>query len=94
MRLDARRAGAAELRPDSLGVMFDCFVEQHSGRTRLIAFELWPGALSSAVVRELLERLCATRRVELSYRNGAWSVLERQLGAEAPGAGASAKLSE
>lgn len=66
---------APALRPDSLGVMFDCFVEQQSRRLRFVAFELWPGALATAAVRELLDRFAATHVLELSYRDGTWSTL-------------------
>lgn len=69
------------LRPDTLGVMFDCFIERGSRRLRFVAFELWPGAMATTAVRDLLDRFAAIHVLELSYRDGIWTTLEREPGA-------------
>lgn len=68
-------AGGEATRPDALGVMFDTFVERATGEARVIAFELWPGALDAPAARALVDGLAAGREVALSRRDGAWSTV-------------------
>lgn len=67
-------AGGEAHRPDALGVMFDSFVERGSGATRVLAFELWPGALDAEPARAVVASLAAAHEVHVSRRDGAWSV--------------------
>ena len=68
-------AGGEATRPDALGVMFDSFVERGDDVTRVIAFELWPGALDGALARSVVEGLAAGHEVALSRRDGTWSAV-------------------
>ena len=68
-------AGGDETRPDALGVMFDSFVERGSGASRVLAFELWPGALDAEPARAVVAALAAAHEVHVSRRDGAWSVV-------------------
>lgn len=72
-----RGAIDASARPDELGVFFDYFTVKRTDISRLIAFELWPGALNSPAARALLDALSRTHDIELSYRDGTWSTLTR-----------------
>lgn len=71
------RGGLADAahRPDQLGVMFDGFIDRADGETRLVAIELWPGALGAPAVAPLLDALAARHPLHLHYRDGRRSVM-------------------
>lgn len=64
-----------DARPDALGVMVDAFVERPSGATRVVAFELWEGALDAPDARALLDELATHREVRVSRRDGTWATV-------------------
>jgi hypothetical protein len=67
------------LRPDRLGVMFDWFYSLATDRDRCIAFELWSGAFDEPRAAELLQRIATEREVDLSYRDGTWRTIGRDV---------------
>jgi Fe-S-cluster containining protein len=68
------------LRPDRLGVLFDCFVSATTGKIRSVAFELWTGAFTEPRAARAIARVAADRELELSYRDGTW----RTIGPDSP----------
>lgn len=67
--------GGEATRPDVLGVMFDAFRERGAEGVRVVAHELWPGALEGDAARGVIRSLAAVHEVALSHRDGRWSVL-------------------
>ena len=63
------------LRPDKLGVLFDFFYSTANSKSRFVAFELWRGAFDEASAAAILNKIAASREVELSYRDGTWRTI-------------------
>uniref|UniRef100_A0A7C2JZ42 YkgJ family cysteine cluster protein n=1 Tax=Schlesneria paludicola TaxID=360056 RepID=A0A7C2JZ42_9PLAN len=59
-------------RPDRLGLLFDQFVRATDGQPQLTAFEVIPGALSTAAAKQLLRQIVDVGGQELMlfYRDG------------------------
>jgi len=55
--------------------MFDQFTARATGRRRLIAFEMWPGALDSTAVWTWMQTRARTQKIEISHRDGTWQEL-------------------
>jgi hypothetical protein len=62
-------------RPDELGVCFDAFNATDTGKVMLYAFELWEGALETPEAQRIIEALCVTSEVHLSYRDHTWRTI-------------------
>ncbi len=62
-------------RPGTLGVLLDAYVLRPSGERRVVATEIWSGALDEPPVRELLAALAETGEVTVYYRDGRCSTL-------------------
>ncbi len=70
-------SGDDATRPDRLGVLFDCYQSTATRETRLVAFEVWEGAFEDPAGAALISELASGREVQLSYRDGSWSTIER-----------------
>jgi hypothetical protein len=67
--------GGAATRPDELGVMFDAFIDRGHGAMRIVAFELWAGALEGPLARAIVEGFAEKHTVALSKRDGTWTTV-------------------
>jgi hypothetical protein len=69
--------GDDSARPDTLGVLFDCYQSTATNESRLVAFEVWEGAFDDPAGAALISELASDREVQLSYRDGSWGTIER-----------------
>lgn len=62
-------------RPDLSGVLLDAYLSIPTGERRIVASEVWAGALDSEGMRELLAGLALFGQVAIYYRDGRQSLL-------------------
>lgn len=55
--------------------MFDQFIVRSTGRQRLIAHEMWPGAASEPMIWAWMLQRAEQQLVEISHRDGTWQEL-------------------
>lgn len=60
------------LRPDHLGVLLDAFQTTGTNELRVVALEVWGGALDAPVAKSLINAIASITPVQLSNRDGEW----------------------